>query len=117
MPSNSIQFFNQYALKHISSEKCKRELFILKKLREHDPNQNQNVLHYITYKEDIVLSIVFPKLHVDLFEYWRIYIERQKKIPSYVVESICHQLVHLLKWLHSIQLVHADLKLENIMLV
>jgi dual specificity protein kinase YAK1 len=100
----------EYALKQMNNDKkiikyATREINFLKDMK--NPNIVKMVDNFIY--EDIQY-IVFEKLRVNLYSY-------NKHIKDFnILTKYCYQIADGLSYLHSKNIIHADLKLENIML-
>eukprot|EP01025_Chloroclados_australasicus_P031311 TRINITY_DN3167_c0_g1_i4.p1 TRINITY_DN3167_c0_g1~~TRINITY_DN3167_c0_g1_i4.p1 ORF type:complete len:1021 (-),score=158.73 TRINITY_DN3167_c0_g1_i4:1973-4954(-) len=95
------------------------EIKLLNYVNSNDPDDSKNVLRlhdYFYYREHLIL--VCELLHKNLYE-WQKY-TRDQKLPNYFtlsrVQSIAKQVLTALKFLHSLDLIHADLKPENILI-
>lgn len=97
-------------------ESAKIEIRVLKKIARRDPNQKKlciPLLSYFNYHGHICL--VFPKLGKNVFQFMR-----ENKYQPYTmaqVQHISYQLLTAVKFLHSINLTHTDLKPENMLFV
>eukprot|EP01026_Neomeris_dumetosa_P060234 TRINITY_DN5676_c0_g1_i6.p1 TRINITY_DN5676_c0_g1~~TRINITY_DN5676_c0_g1_i6.p1 ORF type:complete len:879 (+),score=127.31 TRINITY_DN5676_c0_g1_i6:201-2837(+) len=95
------------------------EIKLLNYVNNADPDDHMNLLRlhdYFYYREHLFL--VCELLYQNLYE-WQKYV-RDHHLPNYFtlsrVQSIARQVLVALKFLHSLNLIHADLKPENILI-
>ena len=95
------------------------EIKLLQRLNEHDTNDSHHILRmldFFYYKEH--LFIVCELLRDNLYELYK-YISRSDWTPYFTlprVRSIAHQCLTALAYIHSLDLIHCDLKPENVLI-
>ena len=95
------------------------EIKLLRCLKSHDPDDSHNVLHlydYFYHKEH--LFIVCELLRDNLFELYK-YVGRSSWAPYFTlprIRLIAHQCLAALAFTHARQLIHCDLKPENVLI-
>jgi serine/threonine protein kinase len=96
---------------------AKTEASILKRLykAQEDRSWKPVVTMYTHVYHDGHYCMVFEPLGKSLLDY--IQLNEYRGFPKYMVKQIAYQLLHALDFLHRHQLVHTDLKLENILFV
>ncbi|XP_058468381.1 homeodomain-interacting protein kinase 2-like [Solea solea] len=106
------------AIKMMKSEhfwKAKEEAAILRKLKSLDPEKSNLVRWYQMFKDRGQLCLEFEHLDKSLYDLMR---ERRfQPLPLKHVRPIVKQLANALNYLRAARIIHADLKLENVMLV
>nr|XP_043874600.1 homeodomain-interacting protein kinase 1-like [Solea senegalensis] len=91
------------------------EVAALKRLQSLNPDRCNIVRWYEDFVDQGHLCLVFEHLDTSLFDYMK---ERQfHPLPLKHIRPIVHQLANALHHLKAAKIIHADLKLENVMLV
>ncbi|XP_034562581.1 homeodomain-interacting protein kinase 1-like [Notolabrus celidotus] len=118
--AKSVNLFTgkEVALKIVTSEDSrasKRELKMLEAIRGLDPVKT-NIVHFFeTFEHRGLTCLAFEKLDRDLFQ---LLMDRhQNPLSLNEIRPIAHQLLTAFDALKGIGVIHADLKLDNIMLV
>ena len=95
------------------------EIKLLRRLNENDPHDSHHILQmldFFYFKEH--LFIVCELLRDNLYELYK-YISRSDWTPYFTlprVRSIAHQCLTALAYIHSLDLIHCDLKPENVLI-
>ena len=118
---------NKFALKVISKSqkpKVKREIKIMKKVREPDGECPMSIVCYyelFTDNHQLFLIMTFVEDGMELGDYFDEFYrdERTTKwnIPNDEIYGTCLLLAKGLEYLHSFDVAHRDIKMENIMVV
>ena len=99
--------------KYIDAAKIESE--ILEDVNNNDPNDlYQCVRYYKWFRHDGHACMVFEPLGESLYQY--IKRNRYKPLPLGCVQEFADQLVRAVAYLHSMKLIHTDLKPENVLL-
>ncbi|KAJ3222131.1 dual specificity protein kinase kns1 [Clydaea vesicula] len=112
---------NYKAIKIIRSvqkyrEAAKVEIQILNELKKHDPNNVNRCIHLIEcfdYRHHICM--VFEKLSISMFDFMKA--NDFKPFPLRHIREFAKQILNSVKFIHDLNLIHTDLKPENLMLV
>ena len=103
----------KYACKIISGKKNiqrnKHELSILKNLKHHNINSIYDVFHD-EYRNEPITYIISELAEGDLFDY-----SKKFKMEEIKVKKFIRQILECIVYLHSKNICHCDLKLENIL--
>ena len=107
----------KFALKMVSKANLatKLEKKMLKtEIKIHKPLKHENIirLHYF-FEDDFFLYIVMELADDDLFNFFR----RKEPITEVEILHISYQIVKGMLYLHEKEVIHSDLKLENILMV
>lgn len=97
-------------------ESARTEAEILEDVARADPHQASGcvrLLHWFDWRGHFCM--VFEPLGKSLYEYAKA--NKYRPMPLYCVQSMADQLVGALAFLHAMNLVHTDIKLENVLLV
>lgn len=98
------------------SESARIEAELLADIARADPSGASGSVRahrYFTWQEHV--CIVFEPLGMSLFDYVKA--NAYRPLPLFCVQSFADQLTRAVAFLHSMGLVHTDLKLENVLLV
>ena len=95
-----MKISNNNNIKHIT-----KEINAIKLLRKHP-----NIINYIKFNKNNI--IYFPYYRQDLFSY----IEKKNKIPYNDCINIFYKIIDAIDFMHSLGLIHCDIKPENILL-
>ncbi|XP_008323260.1 homeodomain-interacting protein kinase 1-like isoform X2 [Cynoglossus semilaevis] len=102
-------------MKSKHSWKVKGEVAILRKLKSLDPVRSNLVHWYQIFTDRGHICLEFEHLDKSLFDFMR---ERKfQPLPLKDIRPIVQQLANALNHLKAARIIHADLKLENVMLV
>ena len=104
------------AIKKIKNEPrfyraAQREIRYLNELKEHNNSDYPIVSFLESFEIDNIQYLVFEKLETNLYAYYK-----KNKISYYNILCIFWDVARGLEFMHSRDLVHGDLKPENIML-
>ncbi|XP_077943169.1 uncharacterized protein LOC144386324 [Gasterosteus aculeatus] len=91
-----------------------KEVKMLQKLRNLDPERNNLVRFMDSFIDDDMSCIAFECLDRSL---WDLMLQREERLTLNEIRPITRQLLVALNALKGIGLLHADLKLDNVMLV
>ena len=90
-------------------------LYVLDKLQTHNPRRCAKILHVIQRYDSIEVFMPFYG-KIDMFEF----VEKMSTLPTHEFREICIpyiiKLAKAIRNLHSIPIIHGDIKLENIMM-
>jgi serine/threonine protein kinase len=95
-----MKISNNNNIKHIT-----KEINAIKLLRKHP-----NIINYIKFNKNNI--IYFPYYPQDLYSY----IEKKNKIPYSECINIFYKIIDAIDFIHSLGLIHCDIKPENILL-
>ncbi|RKP17963.1 kinase-like protein, partial [Rozella allomycis CSF55] len=116
-----IATLEKLALKVIKGiDKYKRsaesELDILKVLRYHDVEGTQGCITLLQdFNHGNHVCMLFPIYGPSLFEFLRL--NSYQPYPLFQIQSICQQLLKAIAFIHSLNIIHTDIKPENILFV
>ena len=104
------------AIKRIKNEprfyrSAQREIRYLNELKEHNDSNYPVVSFFESFEFNNILYLVFEKMEINLYSYYR-----QNKVTYSQVLKILKDVCRGLEFIHSRNIIHGDLKPENIML-
>jgi len=88
------------------------ELDVMRYINLNDKNKRQFVCHMLNDDDDDGNYIIMKRLCMTIEDY----ISKKNKFELYKINLFAKQLMKTLDWLHSIGIVHCDIKTENIMI-
>lgn len=116
-------FSNIYVLLHLSFfffrwrryKTALKELEVIEKIQKTDPHGRYHcVKFYRSFKHKNHLCLVFEHMSMNLREVQRRY-GRSKGLSLKAVQSYAHQLLLALHLMHKLNIIHADIKPDNIL--
>ncbi len=109
--------YKKYALKMISKKKYKTKIQkrnLKMEIKIHKQLNHENIIKlYNSFEDDFFVYILLELGDDDLFYF----VERQKELTDKEIINISKQIINSLLYLKEMNIIHGDLKMENILMI